>query len=148
MIVGIDHHPLLEKVAQDGVFLARQRRSQVQALLFRIRVWLAQFHTFCASKYPGAAVRTLHALTNPDRPFGQLFALSQSVHVLLSKSNISPDEDRAYSVVDVNCLHEGSFIVPHELVHNLGCQHDRDNTNEKLLTDYGHGWRYCDGDTK
>ncbi|CAN0328334.1 unnamed protein product, partial [Scytosiphon promiscuus] len=50
----------------------------------------------------------------------------------------------AYSVIDDDCFDNHSHT--HEMGHNLGCFHDRDNSNTQ--TDYSHGWRYCTGDVQ
>ncbi|CAM9269926.1 unnamed protein product [Ectocarpus sp. 8 AP-2014] len=46
-----------------------------------------------------------------------------------------------YSLVDSNCFDNLSHT--HEIAHNMGCHHDRDNSD--VDTDYSHGWRYCTG---
>ncbi|CAN0080080.1 unnamed protein product [Scytosiphon promiscuus] len=49
-----------------------------------------------------------------------------------------------YSLIDDDCFDNHSHT--HEMAHNLGCFHDRDNSNTQ--TDYSHGWRYCTGDVQ
>lgn len=49
-----------------------------------------------------------------------------------------------YSLMDDGCFDNLSHT--HEMGHNLGCYHDRENSN--TITDYSHGWRYCTGDAQ
>lgn len=44
-----------------------------------------------------------------------------------------------YSVNGLSAI-EGTFI--HEVGHNLGCRHDRENNSSTPLYPYGHGWRF------
>ncbi|CAN0294652.1 unnamed protein product, partial [Ectocarpus sp. 8 AP-2014] len=46
-----------------------------------------------------------------------------------------------YSLVNSKCF--DNFSHTHEIAHNMGCRHDRDNTGAD--TEYSHGWRYCTG---
>ena len=48
---------------------------------------------------------------------------------------------RGFSLADPNCFYQ--FTHTHELGHNLGCYHDRDNSNTE--TTYAHAYRYCTG---
>eukprot|EP00903_Cladosiphon_okamuranus_P009792 g9309.t1 len=52
-------------------------------------------------------------------------------------------DDLGYSFMDDDCW--DNFTHSHEMVHNLGCDHDRENTNPPTTsgTSYNHGWRYC-----
>lgn len=47
-----------------------------------------------------------------------------------------------YSVVHTSCLSNFSHI--HELGHNLGANHDNDNT--ETSHDYAHAYRFCEGE--
>lgn len=53
-------------------------------------------------------------------------------------------EDKAFSLTDANCL--DNFTHTHEFGHSLGCEHDRENTERRWITEYAHGMRYCTGD--
>eukprot|EP00903_Cladosiphon_okamuranus_P015479 g14291.t1 len=55
-------------------------------------------------------------------------------------------DDLGYSLMDDDCF--DNFTHSHEMGHNLGCDHDRDNSSGGVNTDYGHGWRYCEGDVQ
>ncbi|CAN0252790.1 unnamed protein product [Ascophyllum nodosum] len=46
-----------------------------------------------------------------------------------------------FSVVGANCFY--NFSHTHEFGHNLGCYHNRENTNQ--IHEFAYGWRYCDG---
>ncbi|CAM9444977.1 unnamed protein product, partial [Ectocarpus sp. 13 AM-2016] len=46
-----------------------------------------------------------------------------------------------YSLVDSSCFDNLSHT--HEIAHNMGCHHDRSNSD--VDTAYSHGWRYCTG---
>jgi hypothetical protein len=48
------------------------------------------------------------------------------------------DPDRAFSVVQWNCT---TYTFPHEIGHNQGCGHDRDNGGCGFRS-YGFGWRF------
>ena len=41
--------------------------------------------------------------------------------------------------MDDDCF--DNFTHSHEMGHNLGCLHDRDNSD--TVSDFNHGWRYC-----
>ncbi|CAM9938469.1 unnamed protein product, partial [Ectocarpus sp. 4 AP-2014] len=47
-----------------------------------------------------------------------------------------------FSLMDSLCF--DNWTQTHEFGHNLGCRHNRENTNTGM-TDYGHGMRYCSG---
>ncbi|CAB1100369.1 unnamed protein product [Ectocarpus sp. CCAP 1310/34] len=46
-----------------------------------------------------------------------------------------------FSLVDSNCF--DNFSHTHEIAHNMGCYHDRENSLTQ--DDYRHGYRYCEG---
>jgi len=48
------------------------------------------------------------------------------------------DPDRAFAVVQWNCT---LYTFPHEIGHNQGCGHDRDNGGCGFRS-YGYGWRF------
>ena len=52
------------------------------------------------------------------------------------------EDTNGFSVVDADSFDE--FTHTHELAHNLGCLHNRENSETQ--TDYSHGMRYCDID--
>ena len=56
----------------------------------------------------------------------------------------SGSDGLGYSVMDDGCFDNHSHT--HEMAHNLGCYHDRDNSNTQHA--YRHGWRYCTGDVQ
>ncbi|CAN0368433.1 unnamed protein product, partial [Ectocarpus sp. 13 AM-2016] len=49
--------------------------------------------------------------------------------------------DFGFSLVGSNCYDNLSHT--HEIAHNMGCYHDRANSNTQ--DDYRHGYRYCTG---
>ncbi|CAN0243372.1 unnamed protein product [Ascophyllum nodosum] len=53
-----------------------------------------------------------------------------------------PSDADAFSVVDPLCFYQ--FTHTHELGHNMGCYHDRENSFTQHS--YAHGYRYCSGD--
>lgn len=59
----------------------------------------------------------------------------------LMKNNSSAFADFAFSVVSRSCA-TGYYSFGHELAHNMGCCHDKDNAGSDCLKDYGHGWRF------
>ncbi|CAM9373919.1 unnamed protein product, partial [Ectocarpus sp. 8 AP-2014] len=52
------------------------------------------------------------------------------------------NEALGFSLMDSICFL--NWTQTHEFGHNLGCRHDRDNSNTGT-TEYGHGLRYCTG---
>ncbi|CAM9277620.1 unnamed protein product, partial [Ectocarpus sp. 12 AP-2014] len=52
------------------------------------------------------------------------------------------DERLGYSLMDSLCFE--NWTQTHEFGHNLGCRHDRGNSDTGM-TAYGHGLRYCTG---
>ncbi|CAB1101779.1 unnamed protein product [Ectocarpus sp. CCAP 1310/34] len=46
-----------------------------------------------------------------------------------------------FSLVDSNCF--DNFSHTHEIAHNMGCYHDKNNSDTQHA--YRHGWRYCEG---
>ena len=50
-------------------------------------------------------------------------------------------EALGFSVVDVQDA-TADHLFAHELGHNMGCDHDRENTTGYRLFDYSYGWRF------
>jgi len=48
-----------------------------------------------------------------------------------------------FSLTDSACLGGGAYSNTHEMAHNIGCHHNRENAT--AVTDYSYGWRYCNG---
>lgn len=56
-------------------------------------------------------------------------------------TSLSPSfESMGYSVVHWDCA-TGSYSFPHEMGHNMGCGHDRENAGGGLNS-YSYGWRF------
>ncbi|CAM9630488.1 unnamed protein product, partial [Ectocarpus fasciculatus] len=53
------------------------------------------------------------------------------------------NENFGFSLMDSVCF--DNWTQTHEIGHNLGCDHDRDNADDDRETAYGHGLRYCTG---
>ncbi|CAN0355754.1 unnamed protein product [Ascophyllum nodosum] len=54
----------------------------------------------------------------------------------------APFEGFAFGVVDPYCFFQ--FSHTHEIAHNMGCFHNREDSGTQHP--YAHGYRYCDGD--
>lgn len=54
-------------------------------------------------------------------------------------------ESSAFSVVNRGCA-SSNFSLAHELGHNMGCDHDRENTTGGGLYSYSYGWRFTGSD--
>lgn len=62
-------------------------------------------------------------------------------------TSLSPGfEDSAFSVVNWDCA-TGLYTFGHELGHNMGCSHDRQNGSVGLYS-YSYGWRFTAGGTQ
>jgi peptidyl-Asp metalloendopeptidase len=62
-------------------------------------------------------------------------------------TSLSPGfEDSAFSVVNWDCA-TGLYTFSHELGHNMGCSHDRQNGSMGLYS-YSYGWRFTAGGTQ
>ncbi len=60
----------------------------------------------------------------------------------------TPDaEILGFSVVDAVAA-TGEHLFAHELGHNMGCDHDRENTTNLHLFDFSYGWRFTGQDGK
>jgi hypothetical protein len=57
------------------------------------------------------------------------------------KNNSSAFSDFAFSVVS-RVAATGNYSFGHELAHNMGCCHDRDNAGGDCLASYAYGWRF------
>eukprot|EP00903_Cladosiphon_okamuranus_P019467 g17901.t1 len=101
--------------------------------------------------------------TTTTDPYVDLPALRASADVLALRNEVQADlvllvgnfpsvcglgyvhqfgrDDLGYSLMTLSCF--DNLTHSHEMGHNLGCLHDRANSN--YLTEYDHGWRYCTG---
>ncbi len=50
-------------------------------------------------------------------------------------------ESNGFSVTNYSCA-VGNLTFPHELGHNMGCQHDIDNAGSNSIFPYSYGWRW------
>jgi len=57
---------------------------------------------------------------------------------------LGPSKDRMFSVTGWNCA-TGYYSFAHEIMHNLGCNHDRGTTRACSSTSYNYGYRDPDG---
>jgi len=57
----------------------------------------------------------------------------------MTAANQDSFADSAYSVVDVDCI--SNYSYPHELGHNMGLQHDRDNAESEGRYSYAYGYQ-------
>lgn len=60
-------------------------------------------------------------------------------YVMTTRSNSF--ESSAFNVNDWSCA-VGNYTWLHEMGHNMGCQHDRDNTSGSIIDPYAYGWRW------
>lgn len=96
---------------------------------------------------PFVAVLTLPNLTNRDRAINRHSTLTHSrpVRSLSRWRDGLDNEPFAYSIVGVGALGDEYLVSTHELGHNLGCGHHRDDVPEKDQSLYAHAYRYCGG---
>jgi hypothetical protein len=55
-------------------------------------------------------------------------------------------ESNGYCVVYYGCA-TGYYSFAHEMGHNMGCQHDRENAGGQGLYSYSYGWRFTGNDS-
>lgn len=77
-------------------------------------------------------------LATLNRPTFLRYALSRLVRTH-SRYIFNGNPAAGYSLMDVGCF--DNYSHTHEMAHNLGCYHDRANSN--IQSEYSHGWRYC-----
>jgi hypothetical protein len=82
--------------------------------------------------------------------FGKRWDVLKSGGFTRGRANmpVSLSEKLLYSVINVAAeenvfLEMGDYVLAHELGHNFGCHHDRDNAKSgKPIYDYGYGYRF------